>query len=282
MSENSVDPRETWKTILLFLFLLLGCLSVGYFGLLKLHPTRMYIGVIMWSPGLAALITMRMSGRPIASLPWKWGEWRFNRQGYIVPVLYASLAYGLIWWLGLAGVGNEETFQEWAGEIGLEDASRATLIVVMIILLATIGFIRGLSTIVGEEIGWRGFLIWELRKVMPFGMVSLISGLIWSAFHWPLIFYFGDGDPLIQTTFFTIMIVSMSVMMTYFTFRSGSMWPAILFHGAHNIFILDFFIDVTIETETSIFWAGEYGLMIAITTTLFAAFFLRKAKAEGL
>lgn len=282
MSENSVDPRETWKTIVLFLFLLSGCLAVGYFGLLKLHPSRMYVGVIMWSPGLAALITMRMRGRPVASLPWKWGEWRFNRQGYIVPVLYASLAYGLIWWLGFAGVGNEETLQQWAGEIGLQDVSQSTLIVVMIILLATIGFIRGLSTIVGEEIGWRGFLIWELRKVMPFGKVSLVSGLIWSAFHWPLIIFFGDGNPLVQITFFTIMIVSMSVMMAYFTFRSGSMWPAILFHGAHNIFILDFFTDVTIETETSIFWAGEYGLMIAITTTLFAAFFLRKAKAEGL
>ena len=282
MSEERVDPRDTWKTILLFLFLLLGCLSVAYFGLLKLHPSRMYVGILMWSPGLAALITMKMSGRSVASLPWKWGEWQFNLQGYVVPVLYASLAYGLIWWLGFAGVGNEKTLQEWAGEIGLEDASQTTLIIVMIILLATIGFIRGLSTIVGEEIGWRGFLIWELRKVMPFGKVSLVSGLIWSAFHWPLIIWFGDGNVYIQITFFTIMIISMSVMMAYFTFRSGSMWPAILFHGAHNIFILDFFMDVTVETETSIFWAGEYGLMIAITTTFFAAYFLRKAQSEGL
>lgn len=282
MQDDTANPGEAWTSIVLFLVILMACLGVSYFGLLKLNPSRMYIGMLMWSPGLAALVTMRMRGRPIANLPWLWGEWRFNRQGYILPVLYASIAYGLIWWLGFAGFGDAQAIQEWVSEIGLESASETTVIVAMVALLATIGFLRALSMIVGEEIGWRGFLIWELRKVMPFGRVCLVSGLIWSAFHWPLIFYFGDGNPFLQTAFFTIMIVSMSVMMTYLTFRSGSMWPAILFHGTHNIFILDFFTDVTTETDGTVFWAGEYGLMVALITSAFAAVFWQKAKREGL
>ena len=98
----------------------------------------------------------------------------------MVPVIYVSAAYTLIWALGLGGVPNEDTLAGWAKDAGLEGVSTPTLIVIMVLLLGTVGCIRAMSTIVGEEIGWRGFLIWELRKVLPFGGVALISGLIWS------------------------------------------------------------------------------------------------------
>jgi uncharacterized protein len=38
----------------------------------------------------------------------------------------------------------------------------------------------------GEEIGWRGFLVPELAKILPFSGVALVSGLIWASWHYPI------------------------------------------------------------------------------------------------
>lgn len=141
----------------------------------------------MWSPAVAAFLTLRIRGRAISSLPWRWGKWKDNYHAFMVPVLYVLIAYTLIWVLGLGGVPNAETLTGWANSAGLEGISTRTLIVIMVLLLGTIGCIRAMSTIVGEEIGWRGFLVWELKKVLPFGGVALVSGIIWATWHWPIV-----------------------------------------------------------------------------------------------
>jgi membrane protease YdiL (CAAX protease family) len=54
-------------------------------------------------------------------------------------------------------------------------------------MLATIGMVGSASRALGEEIGWRGFMIWEMRKIMPFWAIGISSGLIWAVWHWPAI-----------------------------------------------------------------------------------------------
>lgn len=95
-----------------------------------------------------------------------------------MPVLYISAAFAAIWALGLGGVPDPEGIAEWASELGLEAMSTPVIIGVMVAIMVTVGCIRAMSTIAGEEIGWRGFFIWELRKVLPFGGVALFSGLV--------------------------------------------------------------------------------------------------------
>jgi len=276
------ERREVWTTIFIFLAIVTGLSAVFHLAIVNLMPTSLYVGPLMWSPGVAALLTLRIRGRAISSLPWKWGKWRYNRRAFMVPVLYVSAAYALIWILGFGGVPNEDTLAGWAKDAGLEGVSSSTLIVIMVLLLGTVGCIRAMSTIVGEEIGWRGFLIWELRKILPFGGVALVSGLIWAFWHWPIVIYYGGGDPVIRMAAFTVMITAMSVIMTYFTFKSKSMWPAILFHAAHNVYIDKIFDPLTIKGENTVLWAGEDGLMIPIMASLLALYFWRKAKAEGM
>lgn len=38
----------------------------------------------------------------------------------------------------------------------------------------------------GEEIGWRGFLVPQLAKLTTFTWVAIISGIIWALWHFPL------------------------------------------------------------------------------------------------
>jgi len=282
MQANRSARRETWATIFIFLAIVTALSAVFHWAIVNLMPTSLYVGPLMWSPAVAALLTLRIRGRAISSLPWQWGEWRINGRAFMVPVLYVLAAYALIWAFGIGGVPNQETLTVWAKSAGLEGISTPALIFIMVLLLGTVDCIRAMSTIVGEEIGWRGFLIWELRKVLPFGGVALVSGMIWAIWHWPIVIYYGGGDPVFQMAAFTVMITAMSVIMTYFTFKSESMWPAILFHAAHNVYFDKIFDPLTIKGEDTALWTGEYGLMMPMTASMVALYFWRQARAEGM
>ncbi len=135
--------------------------------------------------------------------------------------------------LGFGNILNESTIINWAQELGLEIDNSSFVILLMLFLLATVGVVKNIGSTLGEEIGWRGFFIFELRKVLSFTGVSIVSGLIWALWHWPLIMlmYNRSGNIIFHITVFTIMIIGMSVILAYYTFKSKSLWPAALYHS---------------------------------------------------
>lgn len=282
MEQHAAERRDAWLGIAIFIAVL-SCLSgIAHLAIVKLNPASIYVGALMWCPTIAAFVALKIRGRGLESLPWQWGKWSYNWQGYWVPVLYVTLAYLLVWAFGFGGVPNGETVTEWSADLGLAPESAWLAILLMTALLATVQLAKSLGSIVGEEIGWRGFFIWELRKVLPFEGVALASGLVWAAWHFPIIIAYGGGNVAFQLGCFTMMIVSMSVIMTYYTFLSKSIWPAVLFHAAHNIYIQKIFTPLTNHNDSSIYWIDEYGLMIPISVTCLALYYWRKAKADGL
>jgi len=284
MSNTSSDKREVWKTIILFLILLITLSSIAYYAILKLNPTSIYVGALMISPALAAFITLKIRKRPISSLPWNLKELKYLKLSYITPILYVSIAYVLIWLFGFGNLLNSERILQWSNELGIDSSNQTILIITMVFLLLTVGVIKNLGSTLGEEIGWRGFLIFELRKVMSFKSVAIVSGLIWAVYHFPIIhLMYGRGEHLLlHLSAFTIMIIGVSVILAYYTFKSNSLWPAAMYHSVHNIYIQKICTPLTISNEKTIFWIDEYGFMIPIITTVFAFYFWRKAEKENL
>jgi len=72
----------------------------------------------------------------------------------------------------------------------------------------------------------------------------------------------------------------MSIIMTYYTFKSKSLWPAVIFHAVSNVYLQKIFPPLTTKIEGTEHWLGEDGLMITIIITLFAIYFWRKAVKE--
>lgn len=92
----------------------------------------------------------------------------------------------------------------------------------------------------GEEFGWRAYL---LPKLMPLGSrkAVLLVGAIWGVFHWPLIFmgyeYRFDywGAPVVGPLLFVLVkMFGDSVLLAWVTLRTGSVWPACIAHGVSN------------------------------------------------
>lgn len=284
MKESVESNYQTWKTIFIFLGLVIALTSPFHYAIVNLYPSRIYVGAIMWCPAIAAIITLKIKGRKISYLHWNWGDWRYIRWSYFVPALYGVITYMLIWIFGFGGLANEEGITEWGkdlGFFGIGTLNPTAITIIAIILLGTVEVIRASATTLGEEIGWRGFFIYELRKVLSFTGVSIFSGIIWAAWHWPLLVYYSNNVLLEFITFFTV-IISMSFIMTYYTFKSKSLWPAVIFHAVSNVYIQKIMPPLTIKVEGTEYWLGENGIMFAIVTFVFGLFFWRKAVKENL
>jgi len=284
MTNQLIVRKQVWKTIFIFLGILISLSAICYYAILKLNPTSIYVGALMMCPALSAFATLKITKRPISSLPWNLEKSKYLNLSYLIPVLYITIAYVFIWVFSFGSVLNQETILEWSQELGMEEFSIPIVILSMVVLLSIVGVVKNIGSTLGEEIGWRGFFIYELRKIFSFGGVSIISGLIWSIWHWPIILliYKGSGNVIFHISSFTVMILGMSVILAYYTFKSNSLWPSALFHSVHNIFIQKIFTPLTSTNESSTFWIDEYGLMLPIITTIFALYFWRKAKVENL
>ncbi len=83
-----------------------------------------------------------------------------------------------------------------------------------------------------EEFGWRGFLQPHLQEVMPPWIASILTGILWAAWHFPLFLVgFVSASPLV----FTFITVGLSMIMAFAFNASGkAVVVAILMHSAFN------------------------------------------------
>jgi membrane protease YdiL (CAAX protease family) len=91
----------------------------------------------------------------------------------------------------------------------------------------------------GEEFGWRAYL---QPKLQPLGgrAMMLAMGVIWGVWHWPVIAMghnYGLNYPgapwggLLLMIWFTL---TLGTLLGWLTLRAGSVWPAVIGHGAIN------------------------------------------------
>lgn len=284
MLKEKNEHKETWQTILIFLISVTVISTPFHLAIVNLHPSSIYVGALMWCPALAAIVTLKIKGRSISSIFWKWGDWKYIRLSYLIPAVYVLITYSLVWVLGFGGFSSGESIMKWAEEqglVGIGTLSPTSAIIIGAILLGRIGVIKSMSTVLGEEIGWRGFLIYEARKVFSYTGVALFVGLIWAFWHWPILYHYSSNVALEFITFF-VFVTSMSFIMTYFAFKSKSLWPGVVFHSVSNVYVQKIFPPLTSKVEGKEHWLGENGIMFAIVIFVFAIYFWRRAIKEKL
>lgn len=106
----------------------------------------------------------------------------------------------------------------------------------------------------GEEVGWRGYFLPILLKLMERQKAVLLNGLLWGLCHAPLIylgFNYGLGywgAPHTGVLMMTLVGVVLNVWLSYVTIKTDSVIPASISHGAVNVI-------------------GEFPALVAITGT---------------
>jgi uncharacterized protein len=231
---------------------------------------------MMWSPGTAALLTRLLLREGFSDISFRFAGKRTLIAMSVavgIPVAIGSIAYGIAW---LSGVTPLTYFHASEGLIaglmifGKQPFAIYAYLMVLVLCIEVLAAS-------GEEIGWRGYMLTRLIYAKVPQPV-LVSGLIWSFWHWPLFLFAppiaGLPPQIIRASIFLVTITSLGCISARLRLKTGSIWPSIFLHAAWNVIILEAFDAFTKGTDTSL-WTGEAGIFVALTTMVVAFLFTR-------
>lgn len=180
-----------------------------------------------FTPALAALIVVFASegGRGIRELLGRIFVLRFP----VVWIVVALAAPVLPQWLGA---------YLWAEAFG--EVLRFPILTQWLSSFLVLALINGLFS-VGEELGWRGFMLPRFLARHGWSSAALLTGLLWSLWHFPL---WGQSNYALTGSLSHTMLVlllgtltgvALSVIITAIFLRTRqSLLPVMLLHGAAN------------------------------------------------
>jgi membrane protease YdiL (CAAX protease family) len=268
-------PTAARRRIIIFLVLTYALSSIFYAQIISSGKMKMLpVLGLMWCPGVAALILRLATQRNLRGTGWGWGETRWQLLAYFGPAILALVVYGLVWSTGIGGVSPQGLLESAKGQ-GLPGVSLPLILAVF----STLGLLPSLFFALGEEIGWRGFLVPELAKVTSFTSTALVSGAAWSVYHFPLILFadYNSGAPKWYALLaFAWMAVAASFVFAWVRLKSGSVWTAVILHASHNLFIQSIFDPLTADRGITKYVTTEFGVGLALAYTLAAWYFWRR------
>ncbi len=249
------------KAIRIF-FITVICLSAIAELLICKYQFMWAYALLMWMPAVAAMIAAVVSfwenGEPFSVKAWfgKTGccvcRLRYILAGILIPLVYLLVPYMIYWHMH----PENYAYNEVALSRILQDCLPA----------AIIGIFAGLLTATGEEIGWRGFLVPNLYRIVGLVKTLLITGLFWCLWHFPLLIWGGymEGPSLVYSLIaFVLCIFPVGVICGLLRLESGSMWPCAVLHAAHNNYDQVIF-DVITRGEDKLYYVSETGIFTII------------------
>ena len=146
-----------------------------------------------------------------------------------------------------------------------------------------LGPIINIPLMLGEEVGWRGFL--TPKFVQRFGKRGLIyANIVWALWHVPM-FFTGlnySSNPWLGIPFMIGVSVTMGIIyQTMFQRSGGSIWVPALMHGVTNqtaMTIVNFLMHE--DAAFNPFIHGPTGIIGIVVMGVFALYFYRRYDVE--
>ncbi|MFE4710143.1 type II CAAX prenyl endopeptidase Rce1 family protein [Paenibacillus sp. NPDC056722] len=260
--------RSARRGLLVFFAILIPLSILGYVLSMK---QEIYVLFLMWTPGLASIFTRLILREDISDISLKIGGKRtLKTLPFILlfPVVIGLVGYGIAWITGLVQFDTPDTFIK---------APPAVIFTGLLLVQMVLGTALGVISSVGEELGWRGYMLTRLidaRVPQPI----LISGLIWGVWHLPLILagnYYSGPYPVLSVILFMISITSMGYVIGRLRLTTGSLWAATFLHASWNAIIQEIF-DAFSKGDNALLWTGESGILVALALLVAAVIISRK------
>jgi uncharacterized protein len=275
------QKRHARRGLVLF-FLLVFPLAVFFEGVTIVKQDAFSMFCLMWTPGLACLVTRLVLREGFSTVSFRVHgrrTWHAIGMALLIPVGIGLVAYGLAWITGITPFVHFHASAMVSLFLSLlgTHPSFPTLVGFAVLFAAA----ETISA-TGEELGWRGYLLTHLIEAgVP--RPVLVSGLIWSLWHWPLILFgtAGPGVPrVVSASIFLVTITSLGYLIAQLRLSTGSIWPAIVCHAAWNSTILELFDSFTRGANTSV-WTGEAGMLVALTALVTVFIFRQHQRHHG-
>jgi membrane protease YdiL (CAAX protease family) len=134
--------------------------------------------------------------------------------------------------------------------------------------------------LLGEEIGWRGYLLPRVQALVSKRLAALVVGFIHGLFHLPLILltttYDSIGSRWIVAPMVVVTLTLAGVTYAWLRDRSGSVWPVAFAHATINTFIGGGGLVVVVAPVTLAYTAGESGVATLVAALAVAVLLLMR------
>ncbi|MDQ0540902.1 membrane protease YdiL (CAAX protease family) [Curtobacterium flaccumfaciens] len=254
ITEQSVGKRVRWGAVVLFYVVACGLAWVVALPMwlgsgLTTPGATVWMAVTMFTPTAAAIIVGRLwQRRSWRSLwadlgVWPVRSWRrvlsFATGGLVGVVLVVAAGVALAVALGQLEP-DLRSFSGFAAQLqsvtdGADLGIPVRVLVLLQLVLIPVGAVFNTFVAVGEEIGWRGWLLAELQPIGRWPAAAL-TGALWGVWHSPVIllgYNFAQPNAL-GVGVMTIGCVLVGMLLAWVRFASNSIWPAAVAHGSLN------------------------------------------------
>ena len=295
MNKMTFDQKRTTRYLIwtfLIAWIMQAVITVLYHSGLTVVG-QLVMAVMMFTPLLGVLL----AGGKLSGMGWKprlKGNARLLLAAWFLPALLTAIG-ALLYFVvfpghfDLSGAYLAAT----AGPEVLEQLAAQGLtypMTVLISIVACLTYAPLVNTLlaVGEEVGWRGLLYPQLKARFGKGKGWLIGGLIWSVWHWPLMWLIGYeygtdyvGFPVVGMLIFCIFATAAGVVCDWLYEKSGSIWFPSIFHGAINAAATIPAILCIPKTGSAILLGpAPIGVLAGLPLALFATVLLFKSNSN--
>jgi membrane protease YdiL (CAAX protease family) len=155
---------------------------------------------------------------------------------------------------------------------------RAVLNITVTIIIFAVVFL-------GEEIGWRGYLLFRVAELTSGRRAAVLTGAFHAIFHLPLLLiattYQSEGKRWIVVPTVMITLTLAGVWYGWLRLWSGSIWPVSLAHSAfNNLMAAAAGLVVATSPATMAYVTTETGVATMIILVLVAAYLLTRRAAD--
>ena len=211
---------------------------------------RALLSVSMFCPLVAVLAAKRIVLHQPTGIVWKVrGKRRYWLAAWFGPAVFtvlAALLYFAVFssrldlsgsWL-VTAYGGEMDAETLRSQLGISSLSYMLETGLFAITLAPP---INMLFAVGEEAGWRGYMMPQLKE--RFGLLNgrLLGGVIWGVWHWPIMLLTGYeygtnylGAPVLGLVVWCVVCFALNTLLDWLYEKTGCIWVSAIAHGAFN------------------------------------------------
>lgn len=230
-------------------------LETGYI----ISEKSMFAAILMFTPAVLAILfkVIFYQGEKNV-LHFCRFKWKYLLAAILLPMFYIGIP-GII-----LSICNPNTVSgEWK---------------ISLIINFVVSVLSNILLTLGEEIGWRGFLLPKLAEGIGERRALLLTGIIWGLWHCPLLIA-GIYLPGISTWYklpmFLLVIIAVGIVIGILTLRSGSIWPAVVMHAVHNTLNQNV-LGSSNPIQCQEYLVGEVGILTVVIVVGVALWMLKK------
>lgn len=293
MNESIFNKKQT-ERYLIWTFAIAWIMQAGVavlYGNGYVQLGQLLLSGMMFVPLLGVLL----SGHKLTGMGWKpriRGNVKPLLIAWFVPTLLTTIGAALYFLLfpGHFDISGNYLAVS-AGEEALEQLEAQGFNYPVYILISAAGCLTYAPFInmffaAGEEVGWRGFLYPQLKTRFGRRKGWLLGGIVWSIWHWPIIWLIGYeygtdyvGFPVTGMLIFCIFTTAVGSLCDWLYEKSNSIWIPSICHGAINAAAtLPLAVCLTDAGSMRLLGPAPVGVLAGFPFILFAAVLFLKSE----